>query len=854
MLSYEEVRKISGENGLASKDIEANRGKYGCNVISPPEKDSVWKQFIEKFADPIIKILLVAVVISAIVAFFEGSGYLDTIAIFTAVILATGVAFISEYKSNKEFDVLNAKRDEMAVKVVRDGNPICVESKDIVVGDVILLEAGDGVPGDGWVIHSDGLLVNESVMTGESEPVLKEHLSEVRKGCHVNEGRGTFIVAAVGDNTQMGDIAKSLQNEHVKTPLELKLDKLGEQINKAAFISAGVILAILFIKGIWLGEVTGINLHSFNALLEYFMYAVVLIVVAVPEGLPLSVQLSLALAMRKMTRANNLVRRMVACETIGSATTICTDKTGTLTKNQMEVVESSVASSGALSGVPDTVDQWIGLNAAVNSTAYLEEHNGSLSVVGNSTEGALLQWLKKQNLDYKAARYAFPIIRQFLFNGDRKRMTTILELGGRKWALVKGAPEVIASLCNQQIDLGEVDKLASRAMRTLAFAHRDITGIDDTNADLVECDFTWDGYVGIRDQLRDDVSKAIKNCQDAGITVRMVTGDNIETARAIAKETGIYKGGLVLNGTDFRALSDDELIAVASDIEVLARAVPTDKMRLVQALQKNGDVVAVTGDGTNDAPALKNADVGLAMGVSGTEVAREASDIILLDDSFPTITNAVWWGRSLFENIQRFLQFQLTINVSAMVLVFLAPLLGFEAPFNIIQLLWINIVMDTLAALALVSEMPHAGLLKRKPVPKESNIISPYMIGSILITSIFYVVAGITHFYTGFLGGDSVAERGTVFFAAFILTQVWNGINCRAINGKMPAFFKGNPTFFGIMALIILIQIAMVQFGGSVFGTVPLSLTTWTKIFIYTSAVLVIGFVTRVIFGGKMVQ
>jgi Ca2+-transporting ATPase len=545
--------------------------------------------------------------------------------------------------------------------------------------------------------------------------------------------------------------------------------------------------------------------------------------------------------MRKMTRANCLVRRLIACETIGSATTVCTDKTGTLTKNQMAVEASPSGNPVNSENLPHTPAEWITLNSAVNSTAYLEEREGRIIVIGNSTEGALLRWLKEHHIDYMQIRAETHTTKQYLFDGNRKRMSAVVHMDGKFWLLVKGAPEILASLCVQKPDLSGVSSLASRAMRTLAFAHREITDNDETETGLI-----WDGYVGIRDPLRDDIALSVNSCQQAGIRVRMVTGDNPETAQAIARDAGILQGGKVMTGSEFRSLIKDDQVTAAMGLDVMARAEPMDKLLLVEALQKTGAVVAVTGDGTNDAPALKHADVGLAMGIAGTEVAREASDIILLDDSFASITNAVWWGRSLYENIQRFVLFQLTINFCACILVFLAPLLGYPEPFTIIQILWINIIMDTLAAFALCSEAPHEGLMKRRPIPHDANIITPFMWISILVTGTFLILGGILQIATGFLGGTTPDEINTVFFGAFIIAAVWNGINCRALDGKMPPFFKGNPTFFIVMSAVVIAQILIIQYGGVVFGTVPLSLDQWVKMIIASSSVLIIGFVLRI--------
>jgi Ca2+-transporting ATPase len=845
MLSLDELKTATGTNGLTTAQVAEFRKKYGANAMTPPVREPLWKQYLEKFNDPIIRILLFAVCVSTIVSFVKGSGLLDTIGIIIAILLATGISFFNEYRSSREFDVLNAHRDDVAIKVIRDGHPASVPSRDIVVGDLVLLEAGDAVPADGWMMVADDFFSDESAFTGETEPAGKMTMDRVLKGTFVTAGKGRMVAAAVGDAAEMGVIAASLGIDHAtKTPLEQKLTALASLISRFGYLMAVLICSMLLIRGFIVGEVTGFTIDSANNVLHYFMLAVVIVVAAVPEGLPMSVALSLSLAMRKMTRANCLVRRLIACETIGSATSICTDKTGTLTKNQMEVAESSAGKPEKSPDLPQTPAQWITLNAAVNGTAHLEEKEGRVMVIGNSTEGALLRWLRQHSLDYMHLRAETRMTKQYLFDGNRKRMSTVIHRENKNWLLVKGAPEILAALCSEKPDLSGVSMLAARAMRTLAFAHKEVV-----NGDEQENGLMWDGFVGIRDPLRENIRESVETCQQAGIKVRMVTGDNPETARAIAQDSGILQSGTVMTGPAFRSLPKEEQTRASRDLDVMARAEPMDKLLLVEALQRNGAVVAVTGDGTNDAPALKHADVGLAMGIAGTEVAREASDIILLDDSFPSITSAVWWGRSLYENIQRFILFQLTINFCACILVFIAPLVGLPEPFTIIQILWINIIMDTAAAFALCSEAPHRGLMKHKPVPQDAKIVTPFMWLSILVTGTFLILTGLLQMATGFLGGTTPEEVRTVFFAGFIMAAVWNGINCRALDGKMPPFFKGNPTFFVVMGFIIAVQVAIVQYGGSVFATVPLSAVQWGTIILATASVLVIGFFLRVFYG-----
>lgn len=833
----------SGDSGLTSVAVFASREHFGKNELTPPRRVSAWKQYLDKYNDPIIRILLVAVVLSTIVAIIEGNSLIDTVGIALAVILATTIAYLTEFKSNREFDALNALREDTGVKVVRDGTASTIQMRDVVVGDLILLEAGDALPADGYLISSANVEVDESAFTGESEPVRKAAEDVVLKSSFVTAGIGRMIAGSVGDQTRMGEISASLtEGTRPDTPLQVKLKDLAALISKFGYVMAGLIIISVMIQGLFLGTPPDSPLELFRFFLNACMFAVVIIVVSVPEGLPVSVTISLALTMRKMTRAASLVRRMIACETVGAVTVICTDKTGTLTKNQMEVAASSVEVPNEVTGVPTDPAGWITLNAAVNSTAELEERDGRMVTVGNSTEASLLRWMHRAGIGYQQVRAAHHPVNQELFTSQKKQMATVVTFDDRFYILVKGAPEVIAARCSPAADLTHVSDLANRAMRTLAFAHAEIPSPDAEPVHLV-----WDGYVGIRDEVRPDVPRAVGICKHAGIVVKMVTGDSPETATAIARETGILTNGTVLTGPEFREMSVEDRRMAVTELQVLARSQPHDKLLLVQALQSNGEVVAVTGDGTNDAPALRNADVGLAMGIAGTEVAREASDIILLDDSFPTIERAVWWGRALYENIQRFLVFQLTINISAAVLTFIAPLIGLAPPFTIIQLLWINIIMDSLAALALCSEAPHLALMDKKPIKRSESVITPYMARAILITAGCYIGVGIAILAVGIPFMETPEQQVSAFFAGFVLAQMWNGINCRGINGIMPPFFKGNPVFFAVMGLIMLIQILIVQYGGSLFGTVPLSLFQWVVIAVGTLPVLLIWPALRII-------
>jgi len=831
------------EGGLSAHDILLSRERFGKNELTPPRRIPLWRQYLTNYNDPIIRILLIAVTISAIVALIEGKSLIDSIGIAMAVILATSIAFLTEWKSNREFALLDAMREDTQIKIIRGGMPGTIPMREVVVGDSILLEVGDVVPADGYVVFCVDFEVDDSAFTGESEPVQKNLHDIILKGSFVAAGRGRIITGAVGDKTRMGEIAASLtEGNRPETPLQIKLKDLARIISKFGYAMAGLIVVSVMVQGLILGTPLETPLEIVRFFLNACMFAVVIIVVSVPEGLPVSVTVSLALTMRKMTRAASLVRRMIACETVGAVTVICTDKTGTLTMNRMEVAASSVETPGELTGIPVRSEEWITLNAAINSTAELEAKDGQMKSVGNSTEASLLRWLHRAGIAYQEIRADNPLVFQEFFTSHKKQMATIVLLQGRQFLLVKGAPEVIAIRCSPQPDLTHLQELASRAMRTLAFAHAEISDPDTDPVHLI-----WDGYVGIRDEVRPDVPKAVETCKNAGILVKMVTGDSQETAIAIARETGILTAGTVLTGPEFRNLSDIERCDVVRDLQVLARSQPHDKLLLVQALQANGEVVAVTGDGTNDAPALRNADVGLAMGIAGTEVAREASDIILLDDSFPTIERAIWWGRALYENIQRFLVFQLTINIAAAVLTFAAPLLGYPLPFTIIQLLWINIIMDSLAALALCSEAPHPALMSRRPIPKNASVITPYMTRAIFITAGFYIIAGIVVLHCTIPWMETAEQQATAFFTAFVIAQVYNGINCRGINSVMPPIFKGNPVFYGIMGLIVCIQIIIVQYGATLFGTVPLSAFQWALIGIGTMPVLLLWPLLRII-------
>jgi Ca2+-transporting ATPase len=983
-----ELFPVTTDRGLTAEQAAQSRRRFGVNRLTPLPREPLWKKFLEKFDEPIIKILLAAALLSMLVDLFAppaearrytaggiavavvagvlvaayalkrqhwvpsilflsalvfwpiglatGHASVDGLAVMVAVILATGVAFASEYKSDREFEVLNAHKESLHVKVTRDGAFHTIPLDEVVVGDAVVLEMGDEIAADGRVAKATDLYVDQSLMTGESEPVRKhagpsddaaegpEQPGCLYRGTQVVDGLGQMIVTEVGDATYLGQIARRLSAEdeeesdeveneerRVKckltiskelTPLQQKLERLADLISKVGYVAAVAIFLALVIRGSLTGELGWNNpgvLRSVGNLINYFMYMVIIIVVAVPEGLPMSVTVSLALAMRKMTRASSLVRQLVACETVGSTTIICSDKTGTLTQNQMQVVRLSWDAEkfdrgGGEWPIPDTERDWprdgkpldwLAVNAAVNSTANLEEKAGKLVPVGNSTEGALLLWLQEAGLDYRKLRLQFEPIYQVHFTSERKRMTTVIRYGQRLAALVKGAPEwVLEQTTHYQGADGMVrewtpqtrvlvqDRLretARQAMRTLAFGYALLPTDSPTDYDglharreSLERGLVYAGFVAIRDPLRGDVKEAVGRCRQAGIEVKMITGDNVDTARAIGAEIGLLDrpDALVMTSSEFNALDDSELKDRLPRLRILARARPLDKFRMVKLLQEGQEVVAVTGDGTNDAPALKKADVGLAMGRAGTEVAKEASKIVLLDDAFSTIVKAVHWGRSLYENIQRFIQFQLTINVSALAIAFLGPLFGVKPPFTILQLLWINVIMDTFASIALCSEPPRPGLMELPPKRRGENIVTRPMLWNIFTTAAFFIVV-MMGLLLGMEYGNWFAGAGepnrefpnfttrqvSIFFTVYIFFQVWNEINCRSLVPEVSGFrgLSRNPVFLAIVASTVIVQVLIVSFGGGIFQVEPLGVRDWLVIAAGTASVLVFAEITR---------
>ena len=859
--------------GLTDEQVKQSREQHGRNVLTPPHRTSLWKLYLDKYRDPIIQILLVAAFVSLILAFIEHN-FMETIGIFVAVFLATTVGFYFERDAAKKFNVLTALSEEQPVKVRRGGKVMQIPRHDIVVGDVVLIEVGDEVPADGEVLVSTDLQINESTLTGE--PITEKNTEGGGDGAYprnvilrstmVMNGRGEFVVTAVGDATEIGKVAqKSTEQTSVKTPLYVQLDKLASMISKVGSVVSVAAFVIFLVHDILTNPAWGGKDYFYMAeiVLDYFMMAVTLIVMAVPEGLPMAITLSLALNMRRMLKSNNLVRKLHACETMGAVTVICTDKTGTLTQNQMQVDELLPK---------DDNQHLLDVAIAINSTAELDEDKA----IGNPTESALLLWLKSQDKDYRELRHQAKVLKQQPFSTEKKYMATIAEVDGEKYLLVKGAPEIVLDLCEMEERyrnqaLRELDEWQHKAMRTLAFAYRRIDRGEAASEKSVPTigqllsakDFTLQALVAITDPIRKDVPAAVKECRHAGIEVKVVTGDTAATAMEIGKLIGVFEdeaenigadGDMtsldqqMITGEQWEALSDEEAYKRAKDIRVMSRARPTDKQRLVAMLQKHGEVVAVTGDGTNDAPALHYAHVGLSLG-SGTSVAKEASDMTLLDDSFKSIANAVMWGRSLYRNLQRFLFFQLVVNVAALLLVLGGSIIGTEMPLTVTQILWVNLIMDTFAALALASLPPSHEVMNDKPRKATDFIINKGMAFGILFCGIaFFIVmfAMLIYCERRGKGGVDVHEL-TVFFTTFVMIQFWNLFNAKSLGSNRTAFrhFLKDKGMILVLALVLVGQWLIVTFGGEMFRTVPLSLTEWLVIIGATSIVLWVGEIWR---------
>jgi len=858
-------------NGLSDKQVQESRETYGWNLLTPPKRPSMWKLYLEKFNDPVIRILLVAAFFSLVISMIEGE-YAETIGIFFAIFLATGIGFYFEYDANKKFDLLNAVGEETPVTVRRNGKIQEIPRKEVVVGDIVILNTGEEVPADGTLLEAISLQINESTLTGElmvnktiDEASFDEEATypsnEVMRGTTVTDGHGIMQVNKVGDATEIGKVAtQATEQSGEETPLNIQLSKLAKFIEKVGFTIAILTFIIFTGKDLYqylsVTQVTGWHewMHIARIVLKYFMMSVTLIVVAVPEGLPMSVTLSLALNMRRMLKTNNLVRKMHACETMGAITVICTDKTGTLTQNLMQVHEAKV---------DETKMDLVAEGISANSTAFLEEaeEGKKPSGVGNPTEVALLLWLNGQGKNYAQLRKEAQVINQLTFSTERKYMATLVQspIQGKKVLYIKGAPEIIMGKCqglSEETSARLHENLLSfqnMAMRTLGIAYKFIPeGASNDCAELVnEGGLTFLGIFAISDPIRLDVPAAVGKCQSAGIGVKIVTGDTPGTATEIARQIGLWKPEDTernrITGVEFAALTDEEALDRVLDIKVMSRARPMDKQRLVQLLQQKGAVVAVTGDGTNDAPALNHAQVGLSMG-TGTSVAKEASDITLLDDSFHSIATAVMWGRSLYKNIQRFIVFQLTINVVALASVLLGAFLGTELPLTVTQMLWVNLIMDTFAAMALASIPPSADVMNEKPRKTSDFIITRPMRYNILgVAACFLLILMTLIVYIKGLPSVEVPTALTAFFTIFVMLQFWNLFNA-SVFGTNHSVFKDSRHALGMISVagIILIgQIIIVEFGGKVFRTVPLTWMQWLYIIGSTSIVLWVGEIWR---------
>ena len=845
--------------GLNNREVEESRERFGANILTPAKREKWYVLLLEKFKDPLIVILIIAAAISTAVSLLsENSSILESIGIIAAIFLATFVSFLNEYKAGKEFDILNSINDQTPVKVLRvketgEEGVIEIPKSEIVVNDIVILSQGDEIPADGAVLQSNELKVNESSLNGESKPAKKfaqkvdsyksaYSPNSLYRGTTVSEGEGFMIVERVGDATEIGKTARSASEiTGVQTPLSKQLAKLGKQIGRVGItVSLLIFFALLFFEiknGLQITTSEGIT-H----IITIFMLAVTLIVMAVPEGLPMSISLSLAYSMRKMTKENALVRKLHACETMGATTVICTDKTGTLTQNKMSVERATI-----------TLNPLTAAAISINSTAFLDGEN----ILGSPTEGALLLYIKKNGFDYRALREGCEIVRRIPFSSKTKYMVSIVKSGEGYMLYIKGSAELLlgmsSSLERERKLKEESDLLSAQksGMRCIAFAHKELKGnqVEEDEASLLT-DLIYDGFAAIEDPVREDVPEAMKRCLSAGIDVKVITGDNTKTAIEIARESGLWletdrEEVNAIAGPEFSLLTDEEALARAKSIKVMSRARPEDKLRLVKLLESMGEVVAVTGDGTNDAPALNYANVGLSMG-SGTSVAKESSDIIILNDSFSTVVKAVEWGRSIYHNIQRFIFFQLTVNVAALLTAIAGPLLlNEEFPLTIMQVLWINLIMDTLAAIALASEPSDPEVMREKPRDNRESIITPVMWKKILFAGLGIFVASMLFM---FLNKSQSLKFETVFFTGFVFMQIWNLLNARVMGSTKSAFTAlwKNKTFIVVLSLIILLQVIIVEFlPTGLFRTCRIGIEYWGAIVAATSIVMIIGEIYR---------
>lgn len=863
MMSREELLAKTGtdsEKGLNPEQVEKSRSTYGTNSFVRQSHESLAKRIWDASTEPMLVMLIFAAIITLAVnisRYFTGGEYnfLECVGIFAAIALSVVITIITEGKSAKAFEALNKINEDTLIKVIRNGEPQLITQKEIVVGDIIMIETGDKIVADGRLFSSNDLSVDESALTGESLPVKKdaefvcqkstpvaERANMLYSGCFVSAGNGQMLVTGVGNDTEFGQIAQELSSiEKTTTPLQEKLDKLGKQITVLGASAAAIVFAIEVLQFVMNGQ---LNLDTVS---DAFITSIVLIVAAVPEGLPTIVAVSLALNIIKMSKENALVKKMIACETIGCVNIICSDKTGTLTENRMTV--QKIYTGGELIDPEQLKDEMLLKNYCINSNANISEEDGSWSFIGNPTEGSLLAAAAKAGVDYQELRHAADIVRVFPFSSQNKDMSTIVRENGKEILYVKGNPEKIISLCTgiseeeKEKNFHLMEEFQNKAGRLLAFAHKELEGqYNDEEQDEVEQGLIYDGFVVISDPLSPDVYESIRNCRSAGIEVKMLTGDNIRTARAIANELHMLDDDhIAVEAADIEKLTDEELKEALKKIQVIARSTPLVKMRVVKLLKEQGNVVSVTGDGINDAPAIKHADVGIAMGIAGTDVTKEASDMVLLDDSFSTIIKAVQWGRGIYENFKRFIQFQLTVNVSSVVVVICSILAGFSAPFTALELLWINIIMDGPPALTLGLEPIRPDLLKHKPTRRNENIISKKMLLRIFVNGIFISVIFMLQHFKNFLGA-APEEEATVLFTLFVLFQLFNAFNCRELDDT--PMFKNllkNKLMLGVFLLVLILQGIITQFGAAVFETVPLSAAMWGKMLLTAFTVIILN-------------
>lgn len=863
MMSREELLAKTGtdsEKGLNPEQVEKSRSTYGTNSFVRQSHESLAKRIWDASTEPMLVMLIFAAIITLavnITRYFTGGEYnfLECVGIFAAIALSVVITIITEGKSAKAFEALNKINEDTLIKVIRNGGPQLITQKEIVVGDIIMIETGDKIVADGRLFSSNDLSVDESALTGESLPVKKdaefvcqkstpvaERANMLYSGCFVSAGNGQMLVTGVGNDTEFGQIAQELSSiEKTTTPLQEKLDKLGKQITVLGASAAAIVFAIEVLQFVMNGQ---LNLDTVS---DAFITSIVLIVAAVPEGLPTIVAVSLALNIIKMSKENALVKKMIACETIGCVNIICSDKTGTLTENRMTV--QKIYTGGELIDPEQLKDEMLLKNYCINSNANISEEDGSWSFIGNPTEGSLLAAAAKAGVDYQELRQAADIVRVFPFSSQNKDMSTIVRENGKEILYVKGNPEKIISLCTgiseeeKEKNFHLMEEFQNKAGRLLAFAHKELEGqYNEEEQDEVEQELIYDGFVVISDPLSPDVYESIRNCRSAGIEVKMLTGDNIRTARAIANELHMLDDDhIAVEAADIEKLTDEELKEALKKIQVIARSTPLVKMRVVKLLKEQGNVVAVTGDGINDAPAIKHADVGIAMGIAGTDVTKEASDMVLLDDSFSTIIKAVQWGRGIYENFKRFIQFQLTVNVSSVVVVICSILAGFSAPFTALELLWINIIMDGPPALTLGLEPIRPDLLKHKPTRRNENIISKKMLLRIFVNGIFISVIFMLQHFKNFLGA-APEEEATVLFTLFVLFQLFNAFNCRELDDT--PMFKNllkNKLMLGVFLLVLILQGIITQFGAAVFETVPLSAAMWGKMLLTAFTVIILN-------------